>query len=225
MRVYPPSVRELPEARTNKMKRPVNADENAEFRRAPLCSRVALMRRVSGLLLLTLLISPGALSAGKEIVAPSEGLRALDVVKRAIVEHPEIHMQRAALQAARARLEERRGAFDVTLNSSVSHAHTELAILSYEQPAYLDKEALQSERTYMGSLATSMALMLEQFYHSLRAVGVSALTGDGIKNLFGAIDAAAAEHKIDYAVELAKAKAQTAPAVLRSSATYSWLRR
>ena len=31
----------------------------------------------------------------------------------------------------------------------------------------------------MGSLAQSMALMLEEFYRSLTAVGVSALTGEG----------------------------------------------
>ena len=55
-------------------------------------------------------------------------------------------------------------------------------------------EALQAERSYMGSLAQSMALMLEEFYASLRAVGVSALSGDGIDDFFAAIDAAALEY-------------------------------
>ena len=43
----------------------------------------------------------------------------------------------------------------------------------------------------MGSLAQSMALMLEEFYNNLKAVGVSALTGDGIDDFFKAVDAAA----------------------------------
>ena len=51
-------------------------------------------------------------------------------------------------------------------------------------------DALQSERSYMGSLAQSMALMLEEFYHSLTAVGVSALTGEGIADFFAAVDKA-----------------------------------
>ena len=76
-----------------------------------------------------------------------EGIAAIDVVRHAILEHPEVKMQEATVSAAQARLQERRGAFDVTLSSSVTHVHTELAILSYEQPAYLDNEALQSERT------------------------------------------------------------------------------
>ena len=46
----------------------------------------------------------------------------------------------------------------------------------------------------MGSLAQSMALMLEEFYASLTAVGVSALTGDGIDDLFHAFDRAADEY-------------------------------
>lgn len=51
------------------------------------------------------------------------------------------------------------------------------------------QEALQQERSYMGTLATSMALMLEEFYAKLSLVGVSALTGDGMQDLFAAIDA------------------------------------
>ena len=42
------------------------------------------------------------------------------------------------------------------------------------------QEALQQERSYMGTLATSMALMLEEFYNSLTTVGVSARTGEGL---------------------------------------------
>ena len=68
------------------------------------------------------------------------------------------------------------------------------------------QEALQEERSYMGSLAQSMALMLEEFYKSLTAVGVSALTGDGVEDFFKAVDKAAAEYETTYAQELKRAK-------------------
>ena len=55
------------------------------------------------------------------------------------------------------------------------------------------EEALQEERSYMGTLATSMALMLEEFYSKLTLVGVSALTGEGMQELFAAIDVCGAE--------------------------------
>ena len=52
--------------------------------------------------------------------------------------------------------------------------------------------ALQSERSYMGTLATSMALMLEEFYKSLDVVGVSAMTGEGMAGFFAAVSRATA---------------------------------
>lgn len=70
------------------------------------------------------------------------------------------------------------------------------------------QEALQSERSYMGTLAHSMALMLEEFYKSLTAVGVSALTGDGMEDFFKAVDAAAVEYESGYAAELAAKRAE-----------------
>ena len=74
------------------------------------------------------------------------------------------------------------------------------------------QEALQSERSYMGSLAQSMALMLEEFYTKLTAVSVSALTGDGMDEFFAALDGAAAEYDAGYAVELTKAREARAAA-------------
>ena len=73
-------------------------------------------------------------------------------------------------------------------------------------------EALQAERSYMGSLAQSMALMLEEFYRSLHAVGVSALSGEGMDDFFGAIDKARAEYDSTYKVELEKKRAAKAKA-------------
>jgi len=69
-------------------------------------------------------------------------------------------------------------------------------------------EALQQERSYMGSLAQSMALMLEEFYASLTAVGVSALSGEGMDGFFAALDKASAEYWQTYARELEKQREQ-----------------
>ena len=66
------------------------------------------------------------------------------------------------------------------------------------------QEALQAEKSYMGSLAQSMALMLEEFYKSLKAVGVSAITGAGMTEFFRAVDDAAKDYTSTYAVELQK---------------------
>lgn len=74
------------------------------------------------------------------------------------------------------------------------------------------QEALQQERSYYGSLATSMALMLEEFYNTLSAVGVSALTGEGMDDLFAAIDRGA----VDYE------KTCACPTLLRAAPCRLW---
>lgn len=47
----------------------------------------------------------------------------------------------------------------------------------------------EGEPTYMNSLMNSMSLVLDEFYKHLKAVGVSSMTGDGIKEFFDAVDA------------------------------------
>ena len=60
-----------------------------------------------------------------------------------------------------------------------------------------EQEALQAEpnQTYLDSLTGSMAMVLDEFYEHLEAVGVSAMTGEGAAELFAAIDRAGEEYK------------------------------
>ena len=62
----------------------------------------------------------------------------------------------------------------------------------------------------MGSLLNSMSLMLEEFYSHLSVVGVSAMTGAGIKEFFEAVDEKAQEFERDYKPELERRKKQRA---------------
>jgi GTPase SAR1 family protein len=61
---------------------------------------------------------------------------------------------------------------------------------------------------YMGSLLNSMSLMLEEFYSHLSMVGVSAMTGAGIKEFFEAVDEKTKEFERDYAPELDRRRKQ-----------------
>jgi len=56
----------------------------------------------------------------------------------------------------------------------------------------LDVEGRRSD-SYMNSLTRSLGLALDEFYSTLRAVVVSAATGEGMDDLFSALDAAALE--------------------------------
>ena len=59
-------------------------------------------------------------------------------------------------------------------------------------------DALDADPTYVAGLSKSMALVLEEFYSCLRAVGVSAYTGAGMDALFEAVDAAVVEYHTEY---------------------------
>jgi hypothetical protein len=72
--------------------------------------------------------------------------------------------------------------------------------------AALDAEAARSD-AYIFSLARSLNLALDEFYSSIRAVAVSAGTGEGMPELFAAIADARQEYMDSYAGELRAAAA------------------
>ncbi|KAJ3843122.1 XPA-binding protein 1 [Lentinula raphanica] len=65
----------------------------------------------------------------------------------------------------------------------------------------------EGEPTYMNSLMNSMSLVLDEFYKNLKAVGVSSMTGDGIKEFFDAVDASRKEYETQYVPEIERARA------------------
>ncbi|KAH8808315.1 hypothetical protein F5884DRAFT_752855 [Xylogone sp. PMI_703] len=59
---------------------------------------------------------------------------------------------------------------------------------------------------YMGSLLNSMSLVLEEFYSHLSVVGVSSMTGAGVKEFFEAVEQKREEFNRDYKPELERRK-------------------
>ncbi|CED83924.1 xpa-binding protein 1 [Phaffia rhodozyma] len=67
-----------------------------------------------------------------------------------------------------------------------------------------EKEGREGEPGYMHGLMNSMSLVLDEFYKNLRAVGVSAMTGEGMEEFFTAVEEARKEYESDYRPELEK---------------------
>jgi len=57
---------------------------------------------------------------------------------------------------------------------------------------------------YMGTLNRSLSLVMDEFYKNIRRIGVSAVTGEGIIQLFENIDGTVQEFKESYLPELKK---------------------
>jgi len=60
------------------------------------------------------------------------------------------------------------------------------------------QEALAPETSYVSSLAQSMSLALDEFYAQLKAVGVSAMTGEGVAEFLAAVRAGREEYHTEY---------------------------
>ena len=64
--------------------------------------------------------------------------------------------------------------------------------------------ALSEETSYMGNLAQSLSLALDEFYCNLKCVGVSSLMGIGFDELLEKLSEAAEEYEKDYKTEYEK---------------------
>nr|XP_045005593.1 GPN-loop GTPase 1 isoform X1 [Jaculus jaculus] len=74
------------------------------------------------------------------------------------------------------------------------------------------QDALNQETTYVSNLTRSMSLVLDEFYSSLRVVGVSAVVGTGFDDLCGQVTSAAEEYEREYRPEYERLKKSLASA-------------
>jgi GTPase SAR1 family protein len=74
--------------------------------------------------------------------------------------------------------------------------------------AALDQHQGDESQAYLTGLTRSMSLVLDEFYNTLRAVGVSAATGDGMDEFFEAVTGAVKEYEDEYLPDLQARRAK-----------------
>ncbi len=81
-------------------------------------------------------------------------------------------------------------------------------ITSWMEDFDVFSDALKSDDSYVTTLTRSMSLVLEEFYSTLKHVSVSAATGEGIPELFSAIQATREQYEAVYLPLMARRRQQ-----------------